>query len=175
MMESGALWPGPIAGGPARHALRSHSQGSGGSARRIMIGRSVVAGQILSPRPRPDIASRAHPRSRHGARSRCARRRMPGQLQPPGMPRLGGRSPAELPRLNSAGACLGGPQMPFVLVGALGLGQPRSEDPHQLRHRLRAHLGPRVCQVVLDGRVRQAEAVGGRLLRPGRPRPLPRR
>ena len=35
--------------GPARHALRSHSQGSGGSANRIVTGRSLVAGQ--SPHP----------------------------------------------------------------------------------------------------------------------------
>ena len=47
------------------------------------------------------------------------------------------------------------------------LRQPLRQDPDELRRRLRAHLGPRVRQVVLDGRVRQAEAVGGRLLRPG--------
>ncbi len=41
------------------------------------------------------------------------------------------------------------------------------QDPHELRHRLRADLRPRVRQVVLHGRVRQAQAVGGRLLRPG--------
>ena len=38
-------------------------------------------------------------------------------------------------------------------------------DP--LRRRLRPDLRPGVHQVVLDGRVRQAEPVGGRLLRPG--------
>ncbi len=42
----------------------------------------------------------------------------------------------------------------------------RGEDPHQLRGRLRPDLGPRVRQVVLDGGVRQAEPVGGRLLGP---------
>ena len=47
------------------------------------------------------------------------------------------------------------------------LGQPRREDPHELRRRLGAHLRPRVRQVVLDRRVRQAETVGGGLLRPG--------
>jgi hypothetical protein len=36
---------------PARHALRSQSNGSGGSASRIVIPRSVVAGLCLSPRP----------------------------------------------------------------------------------------------------------------------------
>jgi hypothetical protein len=46
-LESG---PFGWAGRPSRHALRSHSQGSGGSASRIMR-RSVVAGQPLSPRP----------------------------------------------------------------------------------------------------------------------------
>jgi hypothetical protein len=45
--------------------------------------------------------------------------------------------------------------------------QPRSEDPHELRRGRRSHLGPGVCQVVLRGRVRQAQAVCGRLLRPG--------
>jgi len=49
-----------------------------------------------------------------------------------------------------------------------GLRQPRSQDPHELRRRRRPHLQPRIRQVVLDGRVRQAEAVGGGLLRPGR-------
>jgi hypothetical protein len=44
------------------------------------------------------------------------------------------------------------------------LRQPRGEDPHELRRRLRPDLGPCVRQAVLDGRVRQAEAVGGRLL-----------
>ena len=48
---------------------------------------------------------------------------------------------------------------------ALGLGQSRCQDPHQLRRRRRAHPGPRVRQPVLDRRVRQAEAMGGRLLR----------
>jgi len=47
------------------------------------------------------------------------------------------------------------------------LGQTSSQDPHELRRRRRSDLGPRVRQVVLHGRVRQAEAVGGRLLRPG--------
>jgi hypothetical protein len=36
---------------PVRHALRSQSNGSGGSASRIVTGRSVVAGLSLSPRP----------------------------------------------------------------------------------------------------------------------------
>jgi hypothetical protein len=49
---------------------------------------------------------------------------------------------------------------------ALGLRQARGEDPHELRRRRRPHLGPCVRQVVLDRRVRQAEAVGSRLLRP---------
>ena len=53
------------------------------------------------------------------------------------------------------------------LRGALGLRQPLRQDPHQLRRRLRPDLRPRVRQVVLDGRVRRAEAVGSRLLRPG--------
>ncbi len=50
--------------------------------------------------------------------------------------------------------------MPF------GLGQPRGQDPHQLRNRLRADLGPGVRQVVLLGRVREAQAVGGCRLGP---------
>ena len=50
---------------------------------------------------------------------------------------------------------------------ALGLGQPRGEDPHELRRCRRPHLGPRIREVVLDGRVRQAQSVSGRLLRPG--------
>ena len=41
---------------PASHALWSQSQGSGGSARRIVIGRSVVAWLCLSPRPFPHAA-----------------------------------------------------------------------------------------------------------------------
>ncbi len=56
-----------------------------------------------------------------------------------------------------------------LLVGlccTIRLGQPLRQDPNQLRRRLRAHLGPRVRQVVLDGRVGQAQAVGRRLLRP---------
>ena len=44
--------------------------------------------------------------------------------------------------------------------------QPRRQDPDELRGRLRSDPGPGVRQVVLDGRVRQAESVGGRLLRP---------
>jgi hypothetical protein len=57
---------------------------------------------------------------------------------------------------------------PLVRWGhAFGLGQPRGQDPDQLRRRHSPNLGPGVGQVVLDGRVRQAEAVGGRLLRPG--------
>jgi len=47
------------------------------------------------------------------------------------------------------------------------LGQPRAEDPHELRGRRRPHLGPRTRQVVLDGRVRQPQAVGGSRLCPG--------
>ena len=39
------------AGRPSRHALRSQSKGSGGSASRMVTGRSVVAGLRLSPRP----------------------------------------------------------------------------------------------------------------------------
>jgi hypothetical protein len=37
--------------GPSRHALRSQSNGSGGSASRMVTGRSLVAEQGLSPRP----------------------------------------------------------------------------------------------------------------------------
>ena len=48
-----------------------------------------------------------------------------------------------------------------------GPGSRGAEDPHELRRGRRPHLGPRVRQVVLHGRVRQAEAVGGGLLRPG--------
>lgn len=49
---------GGVSGGaeaPAPHALSRHSQGSGGSASRIVIGRSVVAGQCLSPRPTSNV------------------------------------------------------------------------------------------------------------------------
>ena len=46
---------------------------------------------------------------------------------------------------------------------ALGVRQPRPQDPHELRRR-RPDLRPGVRQVVLHGRVRQAEAVGGSLL-----------
>jgi hypothetical protein len=49
----------------------------------------------------------------------------------------------------------------------LGLGETRGEQPDELRRRRRPHLRPRLRQVVLHGRVRQAEAVGGRLLRSG--------
>ncbi len=41
----GAL--GCAAGSPSRHALRSQSTGSGGSASRSVIGRSLVAGLCL--------------------------------------------------------------------------------------------------------------------------------
>ena len=51
---------GRAAGRPARHALRSQSKGSGGSARRIVTGRSVVAGLSLSPRPdRPSFRAQS--------------------------------------------------------------------------------------------------------------------
>jgi hypothetical protein len=53
------------------------------------------------------------------------------------------------------------------LAAARGFRQTRRQDPHQLRGRLCAHLGPNIRQVVLDGRVRQAPTLGGRLLRPG--------
>lgn len=46
---------------------------------------------------------------------------------------------------------------------ALGFGQPRGEDPRELRRRRRPGLGPRVRQLVLYGRARQAER---RLTRP---------
>lgn len=49
----------------------------------------------------------------------------------------------------------------------LEFGQTRRQDPHELRRRLRSDLGSSVRQVVLHGRVRQAQAVGGCLLRPG--------
>ena len=53
----------PAAGGrPARHALRTRSHGSGGSASRIVIGRSVVAGLSLSPRPNLPHRRAAAPR-----------------------------------------------------------------------------------------------------------------
>ena len=45
--------------------------------------------------------------------------------------------------------------------------QPRGQHSHELRRRRRPHLGPGVRQVVLHGRVRRAEPVGGGLLRPG--------
>ena len=49
-----------------------------------------------------------------------------------------------------------------VRVGhALLFGQPPGQDPHELRHGCSSYLRPRIRQVVLDGRVRQAEAVGG--------------
>jgi hypothetical protein len=46
------------AGRPSRHALRTRSQGSGGSARRMVNGRSLVAGPFLSPRPEPRAGGR---------------------------------------------------------------------------------------------------------------------
>ena len=49
----------------------------------------------------------------------------------------------------------------LVRLGPLRLRQPRRQDPHELRRRLRPHIGPGVRQVVLHGRVRQAEPVGG--------------
>jgi hypothetical protein len=42
---------GSVARALPRHALRSQSHGSGGSASRMMTERSVVAGQSFSPRP----------------------------------------------------------------------------------------------------------------------------
>ncbi len=45
--------------------------------------------------------------------------------------------------------------------------QPLRQDPHKLRGCRSSHLRPRIRQVVLHGRVRQAEAMRGRLLRPG--------
>ena len=56
------------------------------------------------------------------------------------------------------------------LVGwglALRLGQPLGQDPDHLRRCFGPYLGPRVRQVVLHGGVREAEPVGGFLLRPG--------
>jgi hypothetical protein len=54
---------------PAPRALRSQSKGSGGSASRIVIGRSVVAGLCLSPGPnRPSFVLRA-PSSEAGSGS----------------------------------------------------------------------------------------------------------
>ena len=49
-----------------------------------------------------------------------------------------------------------------------GLGQPRRQDPHQLRRRRRPDLRPRRRRVVHDRR--QPESVRGRLLRPGQHR-----
>ena len=47
------------------------------------------------------------------------------------------------------------------------LRQPSGHDPHELGRRRRPDLRPCARQVVLDGRVRQPEPVGGCLLRPG--------
>lgn len=49
---------------PSRHALRSQSTSSGGSASRIVIGRSLVAGLCLSPRPNLPHRRAAAPRGR---------------------------------------------------------------------------------------------------------------
>jgi hypothetical protein len=49
-------------------------------------------------------------------------------------------------------------------IRGLGSRQPRPEDPHQLRRRVRTHLCPRARQMVLDRRVRQTETVGRCLL-----------
>jgi hypothetical protein len=48
-----------------------------------------------------------------------------------------------------------------------GFGKTRGQNPHELRGRGCPHLRPDVRQVVLARRVRQAQAVGGGLLRPG--------
>ena len=45
-------------------------------------------------------------------------------------------------------------------IASSGSGSRGAGNPHELRRRLRAHLGPRVGEVVLDGRMRQAGAVG---------------
>ena len=50
---------------------------------------------------------------------------------------------------------------------SLAFRQARPEDPHQLRRRLRPDLCSGVRQVVLHGRVREAESVGRRLVRAG--------
>ena len=65
-----------LAGRPARHALRSQSNGSGGSASRIVIGRSLVAGLSLSPRPNLPHRRAAAPRGRKpSSRRRAVRQR----------------------------------------------------------------------------------------------------
>ena len=77
---------GGALGGPGRsasHALRSHSKGSGGSARRIVIGRSLVSGLSHSPRlvPPPVASSTALPRDpSRGARRAKGRGRHPSAL-----------------------------------------------------------------------------------------------
>jgi len=78
--------------GHGPHALRSHSQGSGGSASRITR-RSFVAGQSLSPRPVPSLVAcgtvpDARPRGRAATRSRSA---AGGQRRSPGRPRRSAR------------------------------------------------------------------------------------
>jgi hypothetical protein len=50
---------------------------------------------------------------------------------------------------------------------SLRLGQARGQDPHELRRGRRPHLRPGAGEVVLHRRVRQAEPVGGFLLRSG--------
>ncbi len=67
---------------PSRHALRSQSKGSGGSASRIVMGRSVVAGLCLSPRP-------AHRAGRVGERTTRPRDTSPGHCVA-----VGGSSPS---------------------------------------------------------------------------------
>ena len=52
------------------------------------------------------------------------------------------------------------------LCGKVLRRKPRRQDPHQLRRRRRPHFGPGARQVVLDGRVRQAQAVRSSLLGP---------
>jgi hypothetical protein len=84
---------------------------------------------------------------------------------------------AEFNRIGLADSALAAPQAGFggvrglsglvCLGSAVGFRQARGEDPDELRRRPRPHPGPRVRQVVLHGRVRQAESVGGRLLGSG--------
>ena len=86
--------------------------------------------------------------------------------------RTGPRQPGLSTRAPASVATTPGAPRPWPVATRPVGPRPRApagaaQDPHELRRRRRAHLGPGVRQVRLDGRVRQAEAVRGRLLRPG--------
>jgi len=159
----------PVSGAEP-HAAKTTTLASIATRRPLAAGK----GDLTSlPLPRDPISLRRHESTRapgflpaaQQIRAELVTQRIVGIPRSPVMPIEGSGRPYALASRQSSAKR---PHGRLIVRGrcALRLGQPRGQDPHELRRRLRADLGSGVRQVVFHGRARQAEPVGGRLLRP---------